>query len=419
MLMRWHIISHLLKHTEKRRFLEIGVQHGICGSRVVAAEKWGVDPEFTSRAKPHYNYLFRRTSDSFFEHIDPAARYDVIMVDGLHHADQTLRDVDNALRHLSDDGWIVMHDCNPLTEIAQRVPRETGVWNGDCWKAMARLRGRSDVQAFTVNTDHGVGIVRRGPNPHPIEVPATLDYDTLDANRSKLLGLVEPEAWDGRLWSRDRIAVVTAIFGGRDAPLPVKPLDTDAQIMFTDGPGAAGWMVERMSAGDDPRATARKVKATALEMVDADIVVWVDGRVALKGQPLRPLITRALESADIAAYQHPWRDCLYDEARACAELGRAPVDAIEKQIAAYTAAGMPPHAGLWNTMVTARRRTPEMVDFGRRWWAEMQRHTLRDQVSLPYLLWRDGIRCGSLGADVYRPGSSRHFNRGVHAEANP
>ena len=415
--MRWHVISELLADSVGKRFLEIGVQHGICGARITgASDKWGADPEFTARAKPHYRKLFRQPSDDFFAQLDPAERFDVIMVDGLHHADQVLRDVDNALRHLTEGGVVVMHDCNPLTEIAQRVPRATGIWNGDCWKAMVALRARPDVIAFTINSDHGIGIVRKGRNRRPIAVPTGLCYDHLERDRERLIGLTDPAHWNRYGGPSERIAIVSAIFGGRDEPKPIAALDTKTRILFTDGDGAPGWTVERMAADADPRATARRIKALALDMVDADVVIWIDDRIQLRGQPMGPLVGKALATTDIAGYPHPWRDCAYAEASECRKLHLAPKVALERQTATYAAEGFPHRVGLWNTMVLARRKTPAMIDLGRAWWDEMQRHTLRDQVSLPYLLWKRGIECSKLGHDVYRPSSSRHFRRGWHAD---
>jgi len=418
-LMRWDIINALLTKTKGRRFLEIGIQHGICGSHVRASHRTGVDPEHSPRAKRHYQSLHRVPSDDFFRDLARDARFDVILVDGLHHAEQVSRDVDNALRHLAPGGFIVMHDCNPQNELAQRVPRATGVWNGDCWKAMVRLRQRADVDAFTVDTDHGVGIVHRATNQAPLaDVPADPDYQTLAADRVKLLGLVTVEDWHIRLANPrelGRVAVVSAIFGGRDNPLPAPVHDVDEHVLFTDGATAPGWRTVIMPTADEPRREARRIKTLAFDLVDADTIVWVDGRIRVSGVRLRPLLRSALAEVDIAGYPHPWRSCAYDEGEECAELALADRDKMAAQLATYEAAGLPRDGGLWNTMVLARRRTDAMVKLGRDWWAEIERHTLRDQVSLPFLLWRDGIEVGRLGPDVYRAGSSQHFIRGKHA----
>jgi hypothetical protein len=248
-------------------------------------------------------------------------------------------------------------------------------------------------------------------------VPATLTYEALAADRDRLLGLTPAREWAERFGSPlavGRLVVISAIFGERDDSIPVPDgIDADC-LMVTDGHGALGWTVRRQRLEGDPRLAARHVKALALEQVDAEVVLWVDGRIRLTGAPLRPLVRRALRSVDVAGYPHPWRSTVASEARECASLGLAPETALRAQTAAYEADGFPDAGGLWNTMVLARRNTAETRALGRAWWAEIDRHTPRDQVSLPYLLWRHGVTCGLLGADVYAAGSSQHFQRGQH-----
>lgn len=419
-LMRWDVINEFLKFTEGRRFLEIGVQFGKAGARI-RAERWGVDPEPQRNAPANYQRFYKGPSDDFFAVTSRDHRFDVVFVDGLHHADQALRDVDNALEFLAPGGVVLMHDCNPASELAQRVPRATGVWNGDVWKAMVALRQRSDLDAFTIDADHGIGVVQRRPNPAPLtDVPEQLTYEALARDRARLLGLVSPSRWEDRAGgdlALGRVVVLSAIFGGRDAPLPVPSHDVDEYLLVTDGPGAAGWTVRQETAGGDPRRAARRVKTLALELVDADVVVWVDGRIRVSPLPLRPLLRRALRGRCIAGYPHPWRGRVAQEARECARLGLADPETMRAQMQAYRDEGFPDAAGLWNTMVLARRDTPECRALGRAWWAELERHTLRDQVSLPPVLWRLGLECGRLGDDVYREGSSPNFERGWHASS--
>jgi SAM-dependent methyltransferase len=423
-LMRWDVLNDLLDTTAERRYLEIGVQNGNCGAKVRDAVKWGVDPEPRAGADRRYDRFFRLKSDDFFARLTPDRLFDVVFVDGLHHAEQTQRDVENALRHLAVGGFVVMHDCNPLTELAQRVPRATGVWNGDCWKTMVRLRQRAEFDAFTVAADHGLGIVRKARNPAPLgHVPGDLSYGVLDRDRDRLLGLVPAADWTERVGpplALGRVALLSAIFGGRDEPGAVPAgLDVDRRIMFTDGSAfGAGWeTIVQAERAVDPRLAARRIKALGLDLVDCDTLVWVDGRVLPTGVPLRPLLRKALLRSDLAGFPHPWRDCAYAEARECAALDLANVGALERQAAAYRKAGLPVGSGLWNTMALARRRTDATVSLGREWWAEIQRHTARDQISFPFLLWKHGLTCAQLGADVYRSGSSRHFERGAHKSA--
>jgi hypothetical protein len=199
-LFRWDVVNELLSRTEQKRYLEIGIQRGVCGSKVKASRKVGVDPAPFDVAIRHYSSVCKQTSDAFFSELPRDELFDVVLVDGLHHDVQVLFDVQNALLHLADGGAIVMHDCNPQTEAAQRVPREVRVWNGDCWRAMVWLRQMDFLDAFTIDTDHGVGVVRKSGFTRLLsEVPEVLDYAALERDRARLLGLVAPDGWRERL----------------------------------------------------------------------------------------------------------------------------------------------------------------------------------------------------------------------------
>lgn len=195
-LMRWELITALAARCKEARYLEIGVQSGRTGAQVKATRKWGVDPKPYRRAGSHYHRLDRTTSDKFFKTLSPDERFDVVFIDGLHHGEQVYRDTLNALEHLAPGGTIVLHDCNPQKEIEQRIPHTTQRrWNGDCWKALVGLRSeRDDLQAYVLNADEGLGVVRRGPSvPIKLSKPwQKLEWNDLVEDRVRLLGLVPP-----------------------------------------------------------------------------------------------------------------------------------------------------------------------------------------------------------------------------------
>jgi hypothetical protein len=79
----------------------------------------------------------------------------------LHENEQVYRDVKNSLKCLNKNGSIVMHDCLPLKEEHQIVPRKSNYWNGDVWKAFVRLRNeRKDVKMSVIDTDCGLGFIQ-------------------------------------------------------------------------------------------------------------------------------------------------------------------------------------------------------------------------------------------------------------------
>ena len=172
---RTHLINCLIEKHKFKNYLEIGVRHPHQNFNVINIEhKDGVDPE--PQGNPEVNYPV--TSDEFFELIKGhnEIKYDIIFIDGLHLMEQVDKDIENSLKHLTDGGIIVMHDCNPIQEIHQRENYEPlyGLWNGTVWKSWVKLRcNRPDLEMYVVDMDHGCGVITKGKQkiskwpPHP------------------------------------------------------------------------------------------------------------------------------------------------------------------------------------------------------------------------------------------------------------
>ena len=199
------IVQRELDRFSRARYLEIGVHTGVVFLHVRAYRKLGVDP---APAVPrwkrltHPNTLLRgrilaATSDAFFASLGREERFDVVFVDGDHHREQAVRDVENGLAHLSAEGVVLIHDCDPPSPgAASRDSADAagGPWCGDVWKAIVELRAtRHDLVVETLATDCGIGVVRRGTATAslgltPAEI-ATMSYADLEAGRADLLGL--------------------------------------------------------------------------------------------------------------------------------------------------------------------------------------------------------------------------------------
>jgi len=153
---RIEIINGLIQKNNYKRYLEIGVRGGDCFNNINCENKVGVDPDKGSAAT-----IFN-TSDEFFKSFK--GKFDIIFIDGLHHADQVEKDILNSLKHLSNGGTIVMHDCLPTSKRMQEIPlMEQSEWTGDTWKAYFKLRTeRSDLEMAVVDCDWGCGIIRPG-----------------------------------------------------------------------------------------------------------------------------------------------------------------------------------------------------------------------------------------------------------------
>ena len=209
---RTDIIQYITQQRQVRKYLEIGCDFDQTFAKMKTVAV-GVDVQVPSEVShsldvsicvdPHQGGTHRMTSDEFFQQNN--ITFDLIFVDGLHEAHQVMRDVFNSLRWLKDDGIIVMHDCNPLRYEYQVTPpldpSNTGLWNGDTWRAAVALRLQDGLEVVIGDFDHGVGVIRRKLNRHRLPVEwehkllaknpiDALSWEDLDQNREVLHRLV-------------------------------------------------------------------------------------------------------------------------------------------------------------------------------------------------------------------------------------
>ena len=182
-LSRIDLIAKHIKREEYKRYLEIGVNDGICLLSIQCPSKTGVDPSpkigiktwITSVLKYPKNIrtkIIKKTSDDFFE--NNTSEFDVTFIDGLHTYEQVLRDFCNAYNSLSLGGTIFLHDTLPPHRASSiraqsyneaeslNVSGWTGDWCGDVWKILVHCqRHFPDLKIHTYAHDFGLSFVRK------------------------------------------------------------------------------------------------------------------------------------------------------------------------------------------------------------------------------------------------------------------
>jgi hypothetical protein len=217
---RFTVLQKIVDRKSAKTYLEIGVLTGDAFLIIKTKHKWGVDPQFIIGPVKKFRYYFKNPynifneyfkmdSDTFFNQEDARlSRYgvDVAFIDGMHTFRQSLKDVQNTLKYLNRNGIIILHDCNPLSEVAAlpaesydeikklNPPGFTGIWNGDVWKIIPYLRStRKDLNVFVLDCDFGLGIITKekpenilGYSPEAVQ---HLSYHDLSKDRQSLLNL--------------------------------------------------------------------------------------------------------------------------------------------------------------------------------------------------------------------------------------
>lgn len=146
------LLNYLADEYKLESYLEIGLQNAANNFFKIKCQiKCSVDPD------PAANAMFDCTSDEFFK--VNTTQFDLIFIDGLHHADQVERDFNNSLKCLSDGGYIVLHDTLPDEEQFTIVPRQTKKWFGDVYKFAMKLHTIPGIYFVTYLFDCGCTVV--------------------------------------------------------------------------------------------------------------------------------------------------------------------------------------------------------------------------------------------------------------------
>ena len=157
-LQRSQVINSLTNSDSK--YLEIGVEYGqtFLQTHFKPEYKTGVDPD-PKFPVTNKEFKFKSCkSDDFFKTLvesklldtETDTKYNAIFIDGMHQSEYFLRDFNNSVKVLEDDGSIFIDDILPFTYNEQlKIPRkhyyENGIlkygeeWTGDIWKVVYHI----------------------------------------------------------------------------------------------------------------------------------------------------------------------------------------------------------------------------------------------------------------------------------------
>ena len=216
-----------------------------------------------------------------------------------------------------------------------------------------------------------------------------------------------------------KIAVYTVITGNYDTPSEPVYVDDDIDYyLFADSESASGcngkvWNVIHSPLLQEGMSNAKRNRYMKLhhdEMLELtgrkyDYSIYIDGSIRIICD-IKPLVYSLIESGKtLAIHHHRIRDCIYEERNDILMQNKARAKDIDEQLNFYRNDGMPEHFGLFeNTILIRKCNDSKLNDIMHQWWLQVERFTQRDQLSLPYVLWKNGLDCSyvfSLGNNVW------------------
>lgn len=189
--------------------------------------------------------------------------------------------------------------------------------------------------------------------------------------------------------------VYTAVFGNYDRVPPVN-LEWDCDfICFTDNHTlvSSGWKIlVRKLNGESPAQANRRYKILTHEYLgDYESSLYVDANIRILLDP-NPLFKKYLQHGMIAIPKHQDRNCAYEEAQSCIKRGLVDRQITNRQMEKYAREGFPEQFKMTENGIIFRKHNEKSVsELMKAWWAEYCAGGKRDQLSLPYLIWKQKI----------------------------
>ncbi len=220
--------------------------------------------------------------------------------------------------------------------------------------------------------------------------------------------------------------IYTACFGDHD-----QPEDTDQFVglaelhCFTDNPNLIPklphWNVHgRRRRFASARMDAKWYKMSAIHLMpDKPWSIYIDASVRVKDgkamiaavraamnssivKAMDGSVTPATDASGLAFFSHPEDPSrsLEEEAAFSMTMGKYAGEPCVEQVAHYRACGLHPTA-LVAGGVIGRDHTEENARFEKAWFDECVNWSVQDQLSLPFVLWREGRTPGVIPGNIY------------------
>ena len=218
-------------------------------------------------------------------------------------------------------------------------------------------------------------------------------------------------------FSNERIAVYTCIFGNYDNILePYFIPDNCDFYIFTDQEINTKSAWKKMDLPNEINEMSNIDKNRYIKMLphlffeNYNYSIYVDGNVQILTD-LTEYINKIDKDTGIGIHMHHLRDCVYDELEAIVKMNKQNKKMANKYKEKLDEEKMPRNYGLLQCNIIARKHNNLICKkVMESWWDEFKESIKRDQISLPYVLYKNNInidKVGTLGNNVYTNPSFR------------
>lgn len=220
-----------------------------------------------------------------------------------------------------------------------------------------------------------------------------------------------------------RIAIYTAIYGEKDKLREPISYDIDDEVdyfVFSDKEISNVYpykTVELSNTYTDVSKMSKYIKINIINtdfFLDYDLIIWHDANMQINHPELVSLaLKHRLEG--LTMFKHH-RSCVYAEGIGCIKANKDSSFKIFFQTFMNYLRGMPLNFGLWaGGILIINIKNKDVVELMKHWWKETKRYTRRDQLSLPFVVFKNKFKINELNENIYENFYLNYFN---HSNSN-
>jgi hypothetical protein len=195
--------------------------------------------------------------------------------------------------------------------------------------------------------------------------------------------------------------VYTCVFDDYDWIFPpIVKEENISYVIMTDDPGlkVSGWETRLVDTSPFRDAKTANLHYRALShkyFSHFDYSLYVDGNVRLIGKISEFLADFRDSGLPLGLFRHPLRCSVKEEAESCLTSGKVfEPDRLRAELAYQAKEGFPDNVGLIETTIILKNhRNHLLAEVMQLWWSHFERFGTRDQIGLPYAIWRESIPC--------------------------
>lgn len=211
--------------------------------------------------------------------------------------------------------------------------------------------------------------------------------------------------WDDSIETDSRVLIYTCVTGGYESLIePLFLPDHVDYIAVTDMeiPSSSRWKKMDINLIDEIRGLSDVEKSRYPKICPHKLFpqyeysIYLDANFRVVADVSQ--FIKCVGSVPFASNWHPERNSIFDEAEACILAKKGQPDLIRKQMEYYRSQGMPDNYGLIHcNMLIRKHNEPQIMKLMEDWWKEFLLWSKRDQISLPFVLWKNGYGMKDIG----------------------